>query len=152
MRELVEIAVGVIFRVEVELKVRRYPGQILKLALFATPLLLNACASVPYGEFNGKNVSPSSPDTHDVAVVWVDGQLVFDSSTKPIGVGANVSQRLALGRHELQVRPLVPGNAPLLSLTLNVQPCTRYNFVAKDAGGTFNAVAVGEIPIPGCKR
>jgi hypothetical protein len=89
---------------------------------------------------------------HDLAVVWVDDVLVFNSSVKPVVVGANVSQKLEPGRHELLVRSLKSRESPLVSLSLTVEPCTRYNFVAKDTGDSTSAVSMGETPIPDCKH
>jgi len=122
------------------------------LPLAIAVVALGACASAPHGEFYGKNLAPSSSDMHDLAVVWVDGQLVFDTSVKPVVVGANITQELEPGRHELQVRAIAPGKPPLMPIALTVEPCTRYNFAAKDTVSGLIAVAMGETPIPGCKR
>jgi hypothetical protein len=124
-----------------------------RLLLAIAVVALGACASAaPHGEFYGKNLSLSSPDMHDLAVVWVDGQLVFDTSVKPVVVGANVTQELEPGRHELRVRAIAPGEPALIPIALTVEPCTRYTFAAKDTSRGLTAVAMGKAPIPGCRR
>ena len=116
--------------------------------------LLSGCSSVPYGdgEFDGRSPSPASPDTRDVAVVFVDGQLVFDTRTKPVLVGANVVQKLAPGPHELAVRVLDANDEPLSLLALNVAPCTSYRYVGKHMAKHWEVVATGEIIIRSCKH
>jgi len=111
-------------------------------------------SSVPYGEVDGKS---TSSDTRDVVVVFVDGQLVFDTQTKhaPV-VGANVSQRLSPGPHELEVRIVESksdheNDGPLRKLVLNVVPCTRYHFEGKRVDSDWRIVAVGEAAIPDCR-
>jgi hypothetical protein len=115
-------------------------------------LSLSACISAPYGEFNGKNPTPSDPAVHDVVVVWVDGQLVFDTSRHPISVGSNLTQRLDLGQRHLTLQEVAPGNPPLIDLALTVESCVRYNFVAKESGGVSELVAIGTSPIRHCVR
>jgi hypothetical protein len=70
----------------------------------------------------------------------------------PAVVGASVSQTLEPGQHKLHVRALEPGKPPLMPLELNVEPCTRYSFVARDTSSGPIALPLGESPIPGCKH
>jgi len=110
-------------------------------------------SSVPYGEFDGKS---TSSDTRDVVVVFVDGQLVFDQTKHTAVVGANVSQRLSPGPHELEVRIVESksdhkNDGPLRELALSVAPCTRYHFEGKREDSDWRIVAVGEAAIPDCR-
>ena len=114
--------------------------------------MLAGCAYFPHGEFYGKNTLPSNPYSHDLVVVWVDGQLVFNTSGEPTVVGANVAQVLKPGHHYLLVRVLKSGEQPLMPLELTIRSCIRYNFVAKELSGGLAVVAEGETPIRGCKH
>lgn len=125
----------------------------MRLLIVAALTMLAGNASVPYGEFDGKS---SSSDTRDVVVVFVDGQLVFDTQTKPVTDVGNVSQRLSPGPHELEVRIVESksnhkNDEPLRKLALTVAPCTRYHFVGKHVDRYWRIVAVDEVAIQDCR-
>jgi hypothetical protein len=113
--------------------------------------VLGACASVPkspHGEFNGKAFS-SDAGTHDLRLMWIDGVLLLD--TKNEVAGSSKPVWLEKGRHLLHVQRDRPGEHDLRKLALDVEPCTRYSFVAKDVGSTWEVVGTGVLVIPGCK-
>jgi hypothetical protein len=125
----------------------------MRLAVVAVSALLSGCASVPYGQFDGRAGPQSAFGTRELVVVFIGGQLVVDKRTNPVVWGCNVTQKLEPGHHELYVR-LREGcseSQDLWPLELTVEPCTRYSFTAESADGAWKIIPAGKSPIPRCK-
>ena len=117
-------------------------------AYIAMSALLAGCSTIPYGVFDGERVSRVDPDTYDLFVLAVDGQMDTDGRK---------TKNLKPGFHLLNVVSSKPGRRGELTfqpLPLTVEPCVRYRFVAKHAGRLDNQrwepVLVGTNTIPGC--
>jgi len=128
------------------LRMKRQPTLFIVIAA-----LLSGCASVPglpYSEFYGR-ASNSAPNIHNVRLELIDGVVLFDNESTV--AGAIEYKWLEPGRHNLYVKADMPGNHELRKLTIEVKPCTRYTFVAKDADSTWEAVNTGVSAVPRCK-
>ena len=111
---------------------------------------LAGCSTMPYGVFDGERVSRVDPDTYDLFVLSVDGQMDTDGRKTKV---------LKSGFHLLNVVSSKPGRRGELTyqpLPLTVAPCVRYLVVAKhdDRLGNqrWEPVLAGTNEIPGCNR
>jgi hypothetical protein len=120
------------------------------LASFAAACLLGACATTqPFSQLDGYRWNKAGLNTYDVTIISVDGEHYIQRGV-PIVV--------APGEHKVVVqgpRSAAASFGSERTLTLNVEPCTRYWLEARKSnplGQDFEPAVNYKEPIAGCGR